>query len=145
MPSTTSRHRLRPLALLAAVAITLAACSSTGAGPATPASAPPSAAPSTAAPSTAASEAASPAAAAGNAVSIANFAFNPAKISVGTNTTITWTNNDAAGHTVTADDGSFDSKTLAPGATFSQTFTKPGTFTYHCAIHSSMTATITVQ
>ena len=45
---------------------------------------------------------------------------------------------------MTADDGSFDSGNLAPGATFSQSFSTPGTFTYHCNIHSSMTGTVTV-
>ena len=43
-----------------------------------------------------------------------------------------------------ADDGSLDSGDLALGATFSQTFDTPGTYTYHYAIHSSMTGTITV-
>jgi hypothetical protein len=47
--------------------------------------------------------------------------------------------------TVTADDGSFDSKPIAGGATFSQAFPKAGTYTYHCAIHSSMTGTVVVQ
>ena len=48
-------------------------------------------------------------------------------------------------HTVTADDGSFDSKSLASNATFSQTFAKAGTFAYHCAIHPGMKGTVTVQ
>ncbi len=58
---------------------------------------------------------------------------------------MSWTNNDSASHTVTADDGSFKSDTLATGATFSQTFAKAGTFAYHCAIHPSMKGTITVH
>jgi plastocyanin len=45
---------------------------------------------------------------------------------------------------VTADDGSFDSGSLATDATFSQTFDAAGTFAYHCTIHPSMTGTITV-
>jgi plastocyanin len=102
----------------------------------------PSIAPSTAAPSTAASIAP---AAAGNAVSIANFAFAPASLTVAVGTTVTWTNSDTAGHTVTADDGSFKSNTLGTGATFAQTFAKAGTFAYHCSIHKSMTGTITVH
>ena len=51
----------------------------------------------------------------------------------------------SAQHTVTADDGSFDGGPLATGATFSQTFSTAGTFSYHCKIHPSMTATITVS
>jgi plastocyanin len=78
------------------------------------------------------------------AVTISGFAFGPVSISVPAGSTVTWTNQDATAHTVTADDGSFDSGSLAQGATFSQTFDTPGTYTYHCAIHSSMTGTITV-
>jgi plastocyanin len=79
------------------------------------------------------------------AVTIKDFAFAPGSITVAAGTTVTWTNQDSASHTVTADDGSFDSKALATGATFSQTFPTAGSFTYHCAIHTSMTATVVVQ
>jgi len=96
-----------------------------------------------AAPSDAAS--AAPSAASGTAVSISDFSFQPAAVTVAVGTTVTWTNNDSAGHTVTADDGSFKSTTLATGATFSQTFATAGTFAYRCAIHSSMTGTVTVK
>ena len=122
------------LVRLAALAVSLvlatAACSSSS----TPASA--------AAPTTAASVAP---AAAGNAVTIANFAFGPSAITVAVGTTVTWTNSDTAGHTVTADDGSFKSDTLGSGATFTQTFATAGTFAYHCSIHKSMTGTVTVH
>jgi plastocyanin len=80
----------------------------------------------------------------GAAVSIVDFAFQPASIEVATGGTVTWTNTGQAPHTVTADDGSFDSGTLSPGATFSQTFATAGTFTYHCNIHPQMTATVIV-
>jgi plastocyanin len=103
--------------------------------PAPAASAPPVPAPST-------GPAAS--AGAGSAVAIKDFSFQPASISVAVGSTVTWTNNDTTGHTVSADEGSFDSGTVAPGATFSQTFDTAGTFTYHCNIHPTMTATITV-
>jgi plastocyanin len=81
----------------------------------------------------------------GGRVAIAGFAFAPASVTVAVGTTVTWTNRDSATHTVTADDRSFKSDKLANGATFSQTFTTAGTFTYHCSIHPSMTATITVH
>lgn len=83
--------------------------------------------------------------AAAGAVTIANFAFGPATLEVAAGTTVTWTNSDTTAHTVTADDGSFDSKSIASGSTFSQAFAKAGTYTYHCAIHPSMKATITVH
>ena len=78
------------------------------------------------------------------AVSIVDFAFQPASVELATGGTVTWTNTGQAPHTVTADDGSFDSGTLSPGATFSQTFATAGTFTYHCNIHPQMTATVIV-
>jgi plastocyanin len=80
----------------------------------------------------------------GAAVSIVDFAFEPASVEVRSGDTVTWTNTGAAPHTVTADDGSFDSGQLAPGATFSQTFDARGDFTYHCTIHPQMTGTVSV-
>ena len=92
------------------------------------------------------SEAAPSAAAAGSAsVTIQGFAFNPATTTVAVGTKVTWTNMDTAGHTVTLDDGSDTSDTIATGATFDHTFSAAGTFTYHCKIHPSMKGTVTVQ
>jgi plastocyanin/predicted lipoprotein with Yx(FWY)xxD motif len=88
--------------------------------------------------------ASSPAATGGASAKIANFAFAPVDITVTVGETVTWTNADSPSHTVTADDGSFDSGGIAPGATFSQSFTKAGTYAYHCTIHPSMTGTVTV-
>lgn len=84
-------------------------------------------------------------AAAANTVTIAGNAFSPASITVKVGDSVTWTNNDSLSHTVTADDNSFASSDLANGATFSFTFTKAGTFPYHCSIHPSMTATVVVE
>jgi plastocyanin len=81
----------------------------------------------------------------GAAVSIANFAFQPASLQIAAGTTVTWTNADSTAHTVTSDNGAFDSGPLAPGASFTQTFDTPGTYTYHCQIHPFMTATIIVN
>jgi plastocyanin len=78
-------------------------------------------------------------------VSIANFSFTPAKLSISVGTTVFWTNNDTVTHTVTADQGAFDSGDLSPGNTFSFTFSKAGTYPYHCNIHSSMVGTIVVS
>jgi plastocyanin len=82
----------------------------------------------------------------GAQVTLQNFAFSPASVTVKVGDTVTWTNKDSANHTVTADDGTtFASSTLSSGATFSFTFTKAGTYAYHCSIHTSMTGTITVK
>lgn len=80
----------------------------------------------------------------GNSVSIASFAFSPQSLTVKVGTTVTWTNHDSVTHTVTADGGAFN-HTLSPSDTFSFTFTKAGTYSYHCSIHPSMTATVVVQ
>ena len=82
-------------------------------------------------------------ASAGNAVTVVDFGFNPDTIKVKVGTTVTWTNTGVT-HTVTADKGLFDSGMFKSGETFSFTFAKGGTFTYHCAIHSSMRGTVTV-
>jgi len=85
------------------------------------------------------------AASGGTAVSIANFAFDPASLTVKVGDTVTWTNKDSVAHTVTADDGSFKSEQIQPGAAYKFTFAKAGTFSYHCSIHPNMTGSITVQ
>jgi plastocyanin len=80
----------------------------------------------------------------GAAVSIVDFAFDPAAVEVPVGATVTWTNTGAAPHTATASDGTFDSGELAPGASFSHTFAAAGTFPYVCQIHPQMTGTVTV-
>ena len=80
-----------------------------------------------------------------NKVSIQGFAFNPSSITVPMGTTVTWTNNGSVTHTVTSDTGAFDSGNLAPGKTFTFTFSQSGSFAYHCKIHTYMHATVVVQ
>jgi plastocyanin len=71
-------------------------------------------------------------------------AFSPGVITVALNTTVTWTNKDLWAHTVTSDAGVFDSGKLKSGGTFAYTFSKPGTYTYHCDIHKMMTGKVIV-
>lgn len=80
-----------------------------------------------------------------NSVLISNFSFATSNLQVQVGTTVTWTNNDNATHTVTADDGSFNSGDLAHGNTYSHTFTTAGAVHYHCKYHSMMIAIVTVQ
>lgn len=80
-----------------------------------------------------------------NEVLIQSFAFSPSTITVSVNTTITWTNKDAAAHTVTSDNGLFDSGNMNTDATYSHQFTTAGTFPYHCTYHSNMLARVIVQ
>jgi plastocyanin len=83
---------------------------------------------------------------AGNAVTIMNFAFAPAALTVKAGTTVTWTNKDSDAHTVTSQGsgGPLGSAALATGQSYSYTFAKPGTYSYLCTIHPFMTATVTV-
>jgi plastocyanin len=80
-----------------------------------------------------------------NEVFIQGMAFVPSTISVAAGTTITWTNKDAIGHTVTSNDNLFNSGTLGSGKSFTFTFAKAGSFGYYCAIHPTMTASVTVN
>jgi plastocyanin len=81
---------------------------------------------------------------AGDAVSIDNFAFVPATLSVKVGSTVTWTNHDEEPHTVAASDGSFKSPGMGAQATYSHTFPTAGKFDYVCSIHPYMHATVEV-
>lgn len=81
---------------------------------------------------------------AGTTVSITNFAFTPATLTVKVGDTVTWTNRDEEPHTVVADDGSFHSPGMDANATYSYTFTKIGNVDYICSIHPFMHGTVTV-
>ena len=78
-------------------------------------------------------------------VSIVNFAFDPADLTVPAGTTVTWENTDTAPHTATAEDGTFDTGRIAQNASASATFDQPGTFAYRCEFHPDMQGTITVE
>jgi plastocyanin len=92
-------------------------------------------------------------------VSIPSGAANPANppgyapdtitVVLGVNASVTWTNADTAPHTVSSSSvpsgaSPFDSGNMSPGATYSYTFTVPGTYQYKCNYHSWMTGTVTV-
>jgi amicyanin len=96
-------------------------------------------------PPTASSDAtAAPAPVAGTAVDITNFAFTPATLTVKAGDTVTWANHDEEPHTVAADDGSFHSPGMGTNATYSFTFSKPGSYGYTCSIHPFMHGTVVV-
>ena len=68
-------------------------------------------------------------------VSIRFDSVAPQHVDVLVGDTVTWTNTSVRVHTVTADDGGFDSGRLIPADTFNRTFTAAGDTPYHCAIH----------
>jgi plastocyanin len=81
----------------------------------------------------------------GPQITIENFAFNPATLTVPVGTTVTWISRDDEPHTVTSSDGVFASPGLDADEAFSYTFSTPGTYNYHCKLHPHMTGTIIVK
>jgi plastocyanin len=126
--AATVRRLVGSLFLLAAVAMIATACSSTGS---TAYGAP-------------ASTAATTTAATASAATIQGFSFQPGVLKAKPGAKVTWTNRDAVAHTVTADNSSFASGNLQPGRSFSFTFTRAGTYAYHCSIHPSMHGSVVV-
>jgi len=96
-------------------------------------------------------------------VEVRLFAFHPGQLLIAPGTTVTWVNEDDIAHTVTSGrpgddlgatgdaadppepDGVFDGELEGPGATFSFTFQRPGTYTYYCDIHRGMHGTVVVR
>ncbi len=80
------------------------------------------------------------------AVSIDNFTFTPASLTVKAGTTVTWTNKDDIPHGIASSNNAFKkSKALDTDDSYSFTFTTPGTYQYFCYIHPHMVGTIVVE
>src|SRR5262249_27784003 len=78
-------------------------------------------------------------------VNIVNMGFSPATLTVAAGTRVTWTNRDPDTHSVESDDKGFPSSPmLDTGGKYSYTFTSPGTYAYHCAVHASMRGKVVV-
>lgn len=77
-------------------------------------------------------------------VTIADFHFTPASITIHVGDTVTWVNDGPSAHTATANNGSFNTGVLQKGQSASHTFTTAGTVTYICSIHPFMHGTIVV-
>jgi hypothetical protein len=77
-------------------------------------------------------------------VSIQDFFFEPADATIGSGDSIIFVNEGNEPHTVTADDGQFDSGPLNPGESVAVSFDGSGILTYHCEIHPRMVGSVTV-
>jgi plastocyanin len=77
-------------------------------------------------------------------ITIDNFSFSPARLTIKTGTAVTWKNQDDIPHTV-ASAGKFKSKALDTDDSYSFTFTAAGDYTYFCSLHPHMTGTIKVE
>jgi plastocyanin len=132
------RHFGLAAALLIVLVLALAACAPAASSTPVPTAAPPpqatSVPPATApAPQTV-------------TIEMINTSFSPSSVQVKAGTTVVWVNKDPAEHSTTSDSGLWDSGLMAQGATFSYTFTQPGTYQYYCKPHLAlgMTGVITV-
>ncbi|MBI2957973.1 MAG: cupredoxin family copper-binding protein [Chloroflexi bacterium] len=76
-------------------------------------------------------------------VEISGFVFEPAEITVKAGDTITWTNGDAAAHTVAGK--GWGSGNLNRGDKFSHRFDAVGAYDYTCAYHPGMKGKVTVK
>jgi plastocyanin len=81
--------------------------------------------------------------AADSAVTIANFEFDPASVTIQVGDSVTWTNQDSTAHTATG--ASFDTGNLGNGESGTVTFDTEGSFDYVCTIHPTMTGTVVVE
>jgi plastocyanin len=125
------RHVIASLVALTAVAGPIAGC---GGSDPSPAAAKPSAS-------------SQPAQSGGSdSVTISDFKFAPASLTVDRGARVTVTNRDSTAHTATADNGkSFDTGDIDPGSSATITLSKAGTYSYHCSIHPFMHGKLVVR
>jgi plastocyanin len=76
---------------------------------------------------------------------VQDFLFQPGRLEIAAGTTIVWSNNGQVMHTVSAEDGSFDSGPIEPGERRGLTFSRAGTFPFHCTPHPFMRGVIEVR
>ena len=79
------------------------------------------------------------------AFNLTTTAYSPSPLNVAVGTRVTWVNNDITTHDSRADNGTFNTGFISPGASASFTFSTAGSFVYHCSIHPGMVGTVNVQ
>jgi plastocyanin len=79
-----------------------------------------------------------------NEPDLTNWHFEPAEVTVPAGSTVVWHNKGKEEHSVRADNKSFDSGYKPKGGNYQRTFTRPGTYAYHCAPHPWMTGVVRV-
>jgi plastocyanin len=126
------RHPVKSLLVMGATAMLIAGCGGGDSGSATANQSP--------------SSSSSASGQSSSGVTIRDFKFMPNPLTVQSGASVNVTNDDSAPHTVTADDGhSFDTGTLDQGSSKTISVTKPGTYPYHCSIHSFMHGKLIVK
>jgi plastocyanin len=78
-------------------------------------------------------------------ITITDFTFSPADLTVEAGTEVTWINEDSAVHDATDRGEDWATELLSKGDSQAIVFETPGTFDYFCTIHPWMEGTITVR
>jgi len=78
-------------------------------------------------------------------ISIDNFTFTPAQLTVPTGSKVVWINHDDVPHTIVSNTKAFKSKALDTDDRFEHVFDAPGNYPYFCSVHPHMTAMIIVK
>jgi len=78
-------------------------------------------------------------------ISIINFQFTPAEVTIAPGESVTWVNDDGAPHGLEYNDGSLGKDLLLPGESYNRRFDQPGTYDYNCSVHPYMTGRVIVR
>lgn len=78
-------------------------------------------------------------------ISIINFQFTPAEVTIAPGESVTWVNDDGAPHGLEYNDGSSGKDLLLPGESYNRRFDQPGTYDYNCSVHPYMTGRVIVR
>ncbi len=78
-------------------------------------------------------------------ITIDNFTFAPAELTISVGTTVTWDNHDDIPHSVVEKNKLFRSKALDTDESYSFTVTSAGVYDYFCGLHPHMVGKIIVK
>lgn len=74
-----------------------------------------------------------------------NNMFDPLSVTISAGTAVTWTNKENATHSVTSDDGIFESGDMEMNDSYTFTFVTAGTYKYHCSYHTAIKGRVEVR
>ena len=78
-------------------------------------------------------------------ISISQFRFAPAELTVSVGDSVAWSNGDSFPHTTTADSGAWSSPELSSGSRYVFVAKRAGRYSYHCAAHPVMRGMLVVR
>ncbi len=81
----------------------------------------------------------------GTQVTISEYAYEPAEVTIKAGESVTWTNEDSVKHNAASDESAFEGPLLSEGESYTFTFEVPGRYPYHCTPHPYMKATVIVE